>query len=88
MRVRSVSQAKAQFSGLLKEVQNGNEVILVKAGRPVARLIPYRAARKPGSLAGRIWIAPDFDALPEDVAKAMGGAEAPRGLKPAPQHSL
>jgi prevent-host-death family protein len=86
--VHNISQAKTQFSALIKEVQKGKEVILTKAGRPVARLVPYRPARKPGSMAGRIWIAPDFDTLPEDMAEAMGGAEAPRGLKPAPQHSL
>ena len=74
--MRNISQAKAQFSALIREVEKGKEVVLTKAGKAVARLIPYRAARKPGSLAGRIWVAPDFDALPEDMAEAMGGAEA------------
>jgi prevent-host-death family protein len=78
--VRNISQARAEFSALIREVQQGNEVILMKDGKPVAKLVPCRHRRKPGSLAGRIWIAPDFDALPKDMAEAMGGAEAPRGL--------
>ena len=86
--LRNISQARAELSALIKEVQQGKEVILTRAGKPVAKLVPYRRPRKPGSLAGRIWIAPDFDTLPKDMAEAMGGAEAPRGLKPAPQHSL
>ena len=76
------------MSAHIRLAEKGKEVILTKAGRPVARLVPYRRPRKPGSMAGRIWIAPDFDTLPEDMAEAMGGAEAPRGLKPASQHSL
>ena len=35
-------------------------------------------ARKPGSMAGQIWIAPDFDVLPDDVAEAFGVPEPPR----------
>lgn len=75
MVVRNISQAKAELSALIEEVQKGNEVILAKAGKPVAKLIPYRGPigpRKPGSMAGQIWIAPDFDTLPEDIAEAFG----------------
>jgi prevent-host-death family protein len=79
--MRNISQARAEFSALIEEVQTGNEVILVRAGKPVARLVAYRL-RKPGSMAGRIWIAPDFDALPADMAEAMGPG---RRLKPAPR---
>jgi len=78
--VRNISQAKAELSSLIKEVRKGNEVILAKAGKPVARLVAYRGPtrpRTPGSLAGRIWIAPDFDALPEDMAEAFGMREPP-----------
>ena len=75
MVVRNISQAKAELSALIELVQKGNEVILAKAGKPVARLIPYHGAtqpRKPGSMAGQIWIAPDFDVLPDDMAVAFG----------------
>jgi prevent-host-death family protein len=73
--VRNISQAKAELSALIELVQKGNEVILAKAGKLVARLIPYHGAahpRKPGSMAGQIWIAPDFDVLPADMAVAFG----------------
>lgn len=75
MVVRNISQAKAELSALIEAVQRGNEVILAKAGKPVARLIAYRGParpRTPGSMTGQIWIAPDFDTLPEDMAEAFG----------------
>jgi len=75
MVVCNISQAKAQLSALIEQVRKGNEVILAKAGKPVARLIPYGGLsrpRTPGSMAGEIWIAPDFDSLPKDMAEALG----------------
>ena len=75
MVVRNISQAKAELSALIEEVRKGNEVILAKAGKPVAKLVAYRGParpRKPGALAGKIWIAPDFDTLPDDMARAFG----------------
>jgi antitoxin (DNA-binding transcriptional repressor) of toxin-antitoxin stability system len=55
-------------------VQKGAEVILAKAGKPVAKLVAYREPsrpRTPGSMAGEIGIAPDFDELREDIAEAF-----------------
>lgn len=78
MVVRNISQAKAQLSALIEEVQKGNEVILAKAGKPVAKLVAYRGPtrpRTPGSMSGQIWIAPDFDTLPEDMAETLGMRE-------------
>ena len=75
MIVRNISEAKAELSGLIEEVLKGNEVILAKAGRPVARLVRYQGAKRrrtPGAMAGEIWIAPDFDKLPDDIAEAFG----------------
>jgi prevent-host-death family protein len=79
MIVRNISEAKAQLSALIESVQNGDEVIIAKAGKPVARLIALRdltQPRKPGSMAGELWVAPDFDALPDDVAEAFGIKES------------
>lgn len=73
--VRNISEAKAELSALVEEVQNGGEVILAKAGKPVAKIIPFHGAshpRVPGAMAGQIWIAPDFDELPDDLAEAFG----------------
>lgn len=78
MMVRNISQAKAELSALIEHVLKGNEVILAKAGKPVARLVAYAGPgkpRKPGSMAGEIWIAPDFKSLPEDMEEAFGMRE-------------
>jgi prevent-host-death family protein len=81
MVIRNISQAKAELSALIEQVQNGSEVILAKAGKPVAKLIAYRGPagpREPGSMAGKIWIAPDFDSLPDDIADVFGMREPKR----------
>ena len=78
MVVRNISQAKAELSSLIEQVQKGNEVILANAGKPVARLIAYRGPahpRTPGSMAGQIWIAPNFDVLPDDITERFGMRE-------------
>lgn len=73
----NVHEAKTQFSKLLQRVMCGEEVVIAKAGRPVARLVPYAtatAARVPGRYAGQMRIAADFDApLPEDVLGLFEG---------------
>jgi len=75
MVVRNISQAKAELSALIEQVQKGHEVILAKAGKPVAKLVAYRGPaqpRTPGSMSGEVWISPDFDILPDDIAEAFG----------------
>jgi prevent-host-death family protein len=65
----NIHEAKTHLSELLQRVMNGEEIIIAKAGKPVARLLPYQPApqlRQPGNDAGVVTIAPDFDApLPE-----------------------
>jgi prevent-host-death family protein len=71
-------EAKSQLSKLVDEVQAGEEVIIAKSGKPVARLVPYeerKAPRKPGRWQGRIWIADDFDATPDEIIDAFEGRE-------------
>jgi prevent-host-death family protein len=62
-RVVNVHEAKTNLSRLLVEVENGQEVTIARAGRPVARLVPVEPPRKRelGLERGQIWIAPDFD---------------------------
>ena len=74
--VINVYEAKTHLSKLLDRVAEGEELVLGRAGRPIARLVPYREMRqprKPGRLAGRVWIAPDFDETPEDIIAAFEG---------------
>ena len=75
MRVTNISDAKVHLSALVEKVLAGEEVIIGKAGKPVARLIPYdrgKERRRPGALKGQILIADNFDELPEDIAEAFG----------------
>jgi prevent-host-death family protein len=64
MTIYNIHEAKTHFSKLLERVLNGEEVIIAKAGKPVARILPVAkdvSPRKPGNDAGKIIIAPDFD---------------------------
>lgn len=81
MVVRNISEAKAELSSLVEQVLRGGEVIIAKAGKPVVKLVIYRGAkarRTPGSMKGEVWIAPDFDDLPPDIAEAFGAGEPPK----------
>ncbi|SMC20578.1 prevent-host-death family protein [Desulfacinum hydrothermale DSM 13146] len=75
MQITDISKAKAQLSALVEKVMAGEEVIIGKAGKPVARLVKYeksRQPRRPGALKEKIKIADDFDVLPDDMAEAFG----------------
>ena len=69
----NVHEAKTHLSRLLAEVEKGNEIILARDGKPVAKLIPFPGARKPrvfGKGRGKTWMSDDFDApLPDDLLK-------------------
>jgi prevent-host-death family protein len=49
----TVHQAKTQFSRLLQEVEQGKEVIIARGSKPVARLVPEKAAKRPKRIPGR-----------------------------------
>ena len=75
MILKNISEAKAELSALIEAVCKGEEVLIGKAGKPVARLVPYSGAagpRRPGSLKGKIQIREDFDELPDEIAQAFG----------------
>lgn len=73
----NVYDAKTHFSQLLARVMNGEEIIIAKSGKPVARLSPINkevVSRTPGSAKGQIFIADDFDdPLPEDIVNTFSG---------------
>ncbi|HLI52636.1 MAG TPA: type II toxin-antitoxin system prevent-host-death family antitoxin [Thermomicrobiaceae bacterium] len=75
MRIKvTMHEAKTNLSWLVVQAEAGEGVIITRAGKPVARLVPARAIREPGSARGAIWIAPDFDApLPEQVLAGFEG---------------
>jgi prevent-host-death family protein len=64
----NVYEAKTKLSALLSKVAAGEDVIIARHGRPVARLVAVAdrpARRTPGSWKSRVWIADDFDELDE-----------------------
>jgi len=72
----NIHEAKTNLSRLIARAAAGEEVIISKAGKPVAKLIPYTPARKTRRLGiwkGKVWIAPDFDELPPSLAAAFRG---------------
>ena len=77
MELTNVHEAKTHLSRLLDRVAAGEEVIIGKAGKPVARLVPYAepalAERKPGYWRGKVRIKADFDELPDSIAAAFRG---------------
>ena len=66
MQITNISEAKASLSKLIEKVLKGEEVIIGKAGKPVAKLVPYDLETRPRQLGighrhGKIWMADDFD---------------------------
>jgi prevent-host-death family protein len=78
MQITNISEAKASLSKLVEKALRGEEVIIGKAGKPVVKLIPYDLEATPRQLGvghwrGRIWVAEDFDELPEDILRQFTG---------------
>ncbi len=70
----NISEAKSSLSMLIQKVALGEDVIISKAGKPVAKIIPFHEdirPRKGGQWKGRVTISPDFDETPEDVIKSF-----------------
>lgn len=67
----NIHEAKTHLSRLVDRAAAGEEIVIARAGKPVAKLVPLTADRTPrklGSLRGKIWMAPDFDApLPAEL---------------------
>ncbi|MDE3077542.1 MAG: type II toxin-antitoxin system Phd/YefM family antitoxin [Chloroflexota bacterium] len=75
----NVYEAKTHLSKLLDRVASGDEIVIARGGRPVARLVPWVPrgdARVPGAWRGRVKIAADFDVLPDELAAAFRGERA------------
>ena len=79
MTTSNIHEAKTQFSRLVERAERGEEIVIARAGKPVAKLVPYHKPvedRQPGFWRGRVRIADDFDDLPEEVAAAFRGERA------------
>lgn len=71
----NIHEAKTHLSRLIERVRQGEEIVIARAGKPVARLVPARGTarpRVPGTARGRLEIKPDFDApLPPKIQRAF-----------------
>jgi prevent-host-death family protein len=80
MRSVNVHEAKTHLSRLLAEVERGEEIVISRGGKPVARLLPFArpsAKREFGADRGRVWIADDFDGpLPDAIQAAFEGGDS------------
>lgn len=70
----SIHEAKTHFSRLVARAEAGEEIIVRRGPKPVAKIVAYTPARKPrtpGRLKGQIWIAEDFDETPPEFDEYM-----------------
>jgi prevent-host-death family protein len=85
MQVTNIHEAKTHFSKLVERAAAGEEIVIGKAGKPVARLVQYKEAakpsRQPGSMKGLIKIRPGFDEADKEIESLFYGEpdEAPAG---------
>ncbi len=74
-----VREFRGNLSGFLRQARQGGSFLIMSHDQVLAEVRPpppaERSRRRPGSLRGRIRMAPDFDVLPPDVLAAMEGAE-------------
>jgi prevent-host-death family protein len=79
MHIVNIHEAKTTLSHLLAQVAMGEEVIIAKAGKPMAKLVPFAEDLTPrklgGAWEGKVWIADDFDEIPEEFLPYIEGGE-------------
>jgi prevent-host-death family protein len=72
----NMHEAKTTLSRLVERARAGEEIIIAKAGKPLVTLVPVKHRTKPrvpGKWRGKVWMAEDFDRLPDDVLDAFEG---------------
>lgn len=79
-RMVNLYEAKTHLSQLVEEAAAGGEIIIAKAGKPAARLVPLagtKEPRTPGGWEGQVWMADDFDAelSEEELSGWYGNSE-------------
>jgi prevent-host-death family protein len=67
-RVVNIYDAKTNLSKLLLDVERGEEILIARAGEPVAKLSPIqKSTRELGFVRDQIWVSEDFDDTPEEI---------------------
>lgn len=80
MQIVNIHEAKTHLSRLLEAIERGEEIVIARAGHPVAALTAYRPARRkiaaPGTMQGRDWaMSEDFDAPVDDLFSCLQAPE-------------
>lgn len=69
-------EAKTNLSKLVERVEAGEDVVITRNGTPVAQLVPVERKSKRsqvlGMWKGQVWMADDFDEIPDEIAEAFG----------------
>ncbi len=71
----TVTEAKTQLSSLIERVTDGEEIIIRRGQKPVAKIVAYAPEAKrrvPGDLRGKIWMSDDFDEPDEEIERLFG----------------
>jgi prevent-host-death family protein len=64
----NIYDAKTNLSKLLQDVERGEEILIGRAGEPIAKLVPIqKLTRESGFAREQIWISDDFDDTPVDI---------------------
>ncbi len=74
--VVNTHEAKTHLSKLIERAANGEEIIIGKAGKPLAKLVRYEAPReprRPGGWEGQVWMADDFDQTSQEIIDSFEG---------------
>ena len=75
----NIHEAKTHLSQLIERAERGEEIVIARAGKPVAKLVPFMAERKPresGFMKGQLWMSDDFDdPLPPEILKGFLGED-------------
>ena len=76
MQIVNIYDAKTNLSKLIEKVLEGNEIVIAKSGKPVAKLVSYKeklVPRRPGLWKGKIWVSDDFDDEDPEINKLFYG---------------
>ncbi|RJF81516.1 type II toxin-antitoxin system prevent-host-death family antitoxin [Azospirillum cavernae] len=92
-----LSEADGHMAELVGRVENGEEIVILRDGKPAARLVPIGQAggdvdaprsRRLGLAKGKIWVADDFDETPDWMIDAFHGIDADQPFPEPEAHDV
>jgi prevent-host-death family protein len=79
MEMYNIHEAKTKLSQLIEQVESGQEILIARAGKPAAKLVPFVKSgvkREAGAWRGQVKMAEDFDRTSDEVIAAFEGADS------------